>query len=91
MREKQCKVYRVSYQVLECEASNSEIRRLLEQEVDALPDNYRAVFVLRNVEDIDVAEVADILDISPENVKTRLHRAHVLLRKRLCSDGSAVS
>lgn len=67
----------------ECEASNSEVRRLLEQEVDTLPDNYRAVFVLRNVEDIDVAEVADILDISPENVKTRLHRAHVLLRKRL--------
>ncbi|MGB9067578.1 MAG: sigma-70 family RNA polymerase sigma factor [Candidatus Acidiferrales bacterium] len=50
----------------ECEASNSELRRLLEQEVHALPENYRAVFVLRNVEDIDVAEVADILDISPE-------------------------
>ena len=66
----------------ECEASNSELRRLLEQEVHALPENYRAVFVLRNVEDIDVAEVADILDISPENVKTRLHRAHLLLRKR---------
>jgi len=67
----------------EYEASSAEIRRLLEQEVDALPDNYRAVFVLHDVEDVDVAEVADILDISPENVKTRLHRAHMLLRKRL--------
>ena len=65
------------------EASNSEIRRLLEQEVDALPDNYRAIFVLRDVGGIDVAEVAEILDISSENVKTRLHRAHALLRKRL--------
>ena len=67
----------------EHEASNSEVRRLLEQEVDALPDNYRAIFVLRDVEGIDVAEVAEILDISSENVKTRLHRAHALLRKRL--------
>jgi RNA polymerase sigma-70 factor (ECF subfamily) len=67
----------------EHEASNSEIRRLLEQEVDALPDNYRAIFVLRDMEGVDVAEVAEILDISSENVKTRLHRAHALLRKRL--------
>jgi len=68
----------------EHEASNSQIRRLLEEEVDALPDNYRTIFMLRDVEDIDVAEVARILDISSENVKTRLHRAHALLRKRLC-------
>jgi len=68
----------------EHEASNSQIRRLLEEEVDALPDNYRTIFMLRDVEDIDVAEVAKILDISSENVKTRLHRAHALLRKRLC-------
>lgn len=67
----------------EHQASNSEIRRLLEQEIDALPDNYRAILVLRDMEEIDVADVAEILDISPENVKTRLHRAHALLRKRL--------
>jgi RNA polymerase sigma-70 factor, ECF subfamily len=67
----------------EYEASTAEIRRLLEQEVDALPEDYRTIFVLRDVEDIDVAEVADILEISLANVKTRLHRAHALLRKRL--------
>ena len=83
VREKQCKACIAQLPSPEHEASNSEIRRLLEQEVDALPDNYRAIFILRDVEDIDVAEVANILDISPENVKTRLHRAHVLLRKRL--------
>ena len=67
----------------EQQASNQEIRRLLEEEVDALPDNYRAVLVLRAVEEISAADVAEILKITPENVKTRLHRAHALLRKRL--------
>ena len=67
----------------EHQASNGEVRRLLEEEVDALPDNYRTVFVLRNVEEISAADVAEILNITPENVKTRLHRAHALLRKRL--------
>jgi RNA polymerase sigma-70 factor (ECF subfamily) len=67
----------------EYEASTAEIRRLLEQEVDALPEDYRTIFMLRDVEDIEVAEVADILEISQANVKTRLHRAHALLRKRL--------
>jgi RNA polymerase sigma-70 factor (ECF subfamily) len=65
----------------EQEASNSEVRRLLEREVNALPDNYRAVFVLRDVEEIDAAEVAEILSITPENVKMRLFRARVFLRK----------
>lgn len=67
----------------EHQASNLEVRRLLEEEVEALPDNYRAVFVLRNVEEMSAADVAEILNITPENVKTRLHRAHALLRKRL--------
>ena len=67
----------------EHQASNLEVKRLLEEEVDALPDNYRAVFVLRNVEEMSAADVAEILNITPENVKTRLHRANALLRKRL--------
>jgi RNA polymerase sigma-70 factor (ECF subfamily) len=67
----------------EQEASNSELRRLLERQVNALPDNYRAVFVLRDVQEIDGAEVAEILSITPENVKMRLFRARVFLRKRL--------
>jgi RNA polymerase sigma-70 factor, ECF subfamily len=67
----------------EQEASNSEARCLLEEEVNALPDNYRTVFVLRDVEEIDAAEVAEILSITPENVKMRLFRARAFLRKRL--------
>ncbi len=67
----------------EQEASNSEVQRLLEEEVNALPDNYRTVFVLRDVEEIDAAEVAEILNITPDNVKMRLFRARAFLRKRL--------
>lgn len=66
------------------EASNSEVRCLLEKEINALPDNYRSVLVLRDVEEIDAAEVAEILSITLENVKMRLFRARAFLRKRLC-------
>jgi RNA polymerase sigma-70 factor (ECF subfamily) len=65
------------------EASNSEVRCLLEEEINALPDNYRSVLVLRDVEEIDAAEVAEILSITLENVKMRLFRARAFLRKRL--------
>ena len=75
----------------ECEASNSELRRLLEQEVHALPENYRAVFVLRNVEDIDVAEVADILRYIPGKCENASSPGpSVAAQKILSSDGSAV-
>lgn len=67
----------------EHEASNSEVRCLLEQEIEALPDDYRTICILRDVEEIDSSEVAEILNITPANVKMRLHRAHALLRKRL--------
>jgi RNA polymerase sigma-70 factor (ECF subfamily) len=67
----------------EQEASNSEVRRLLEEEVEALPESYRTVFVLRDVEEINTAEVAKILNVTPENVKMRLHRARAVLRKKL--------
>ena len=65
------------------EASNSEIRQLLEQAVEKLPDSYRAVFMLREVEDMSTSEAAYALDITEENIKVRLHRARALLRKSL--------
>lgn len=67
----------------EQEASNAEVRGILEQEIEALPDTYRIVCVLRDIEEVDSAEVAAILNITPANVKMRLSRAHALLRKRL--------
>jgi RNA polymerase sigma-70 factor (ECF subfamily) len=65
------------------QASNSEIRRLLEDAVEELPDAYRTVFVLRDVEEMSTTDTADVLEITEENVKVRLHRARALLRKSL--------
>jgi RNA polymerase sigma-70 factor (ECF subfamily) len=67
----------------EQQASSSETLRLLEQAVASLPEIYRTVFVLRDVEDMDTGDTAAVLNISEENVKTRLHRARALLRKKL--------
>jgi RNA polymerase sigma-70 factor (ECF subfamily) len=67
----------------EQQASNSEMQRLLEAAIEDLPDDYRTVLVLRDIEEMDTNEAAAALDISEENVKVRLHRARVLLRKKM--------
>ena len=67
----------------EQQASNAEIRRLLEEAVEKLPDTYRTIFMLREVEEMSTTDAADVLEISEENVKVRLHRARALLRKSL--------
>lgn len=67
----------------EQQTSNSELRRLLEDAVERLPDSYRAVFMLRDVEEMSTTDAAYALEISEENVKVRLHRARALLRKGL--------
>jgi RNA polymerase sigma-70 factor (ECF subfamily) len=64
-------------------ASNSEIRSLLEESIEKLPDAYRTIFMLRDVEEMSTTEAADVLEISEDNVKVRLHRARALLRKSL--------
>ena len=63
--------------------SNTEIRSLLEKAVEKLPDAYRAVFVLRDIEEMSTIDTANALEISEENVKVRLHRARALVRKSL--------
>jgi RNA polymerase sigma-70 factor, ECF subfamily len=67
----------------EQQASNSEIRRLLEEAVEKLPEAYRAIFILRDVEDMSTSDAAHALEITEENVKVRLYRARALLRKSL--------
>lgn len=67
----------------EQQASNSELAHLLEGAVLSLPDSYRSVFMMRDVEEMSTAETATALDLTEENVKVRLHRAHALLRKDL--------
>jgi RNA polymerase sigma-70 factor (ECF subfamily) len=67
----------------ERQASNSELRKLLEDAVEHLPDAYRTVFMLRDVEEMSTTDAACALEISEENVKVRLHRARALLRKSI--------
>ena len=61
----------------------AEIRRLLERAVDSLPEPFRIVFVMRDVEEMNTEETALLLGLRPETVKTRLHRARRLLRGAL--------
>ena len=67
----------------ESETASGELSRLLEQAIENLPGNYRAVVMMRDVEEMSTSETAECLSITEENVKIRLHRAHGLLRKDL--------
>jgi RNA polymerase sigma-70 factor (ECF subfamily) len=67
----------------EAAAAQAEVRRLLEHAVDQLPEHFRVVFMLRDIEEMSVEETASHLGLRPETVKTRLHRARRLLRQSL--------
>ncbi|HEX5107381.1 MAG TPA: RNA polymerase sigma factor [Vicinamibacterales bacterium] len=60
-----------------------ELSRVLEDAVDALPDTYRTVFMLRDVEGLSTSETGASLGIGDEAVKTRLHRARALIRREV--------
>jgi RNA polymerase sigma-70 factor (ECF subfamily) len=60
-----------------------ELREALRAAVAELPDIYREVFVLRDVEEQNIEETARALGINPGAVKVRLHRARIMLQKRL--------
>ncbi len=62
---------------------NEEVRAQMDAAVAALPESLRAVFVLRDIEGLSAQETADVLRISVPNVKTRLHRARLMLRESL--------
>jgi len=64
-------------------ASQHEICRLLEKEIDLLPEEFRTVLVARIIEGLSIEETADLYGIRPETVKTRLHRARKLLKSSL--------
>lgn len=67
----------------ERQAHSAQLRQLLEAAIDALPERYRSVFVLRDAEGLPTLEAAECLEISEEAVRTRLHRARALLRRHL--------
>ncbi|HZY32603.1 MAG TPA: RNA polymerase sigma factor [Rhodanobacter sp.] len=64
-------------------AARAQIRHLLEHAIDELPESFRTVYMMREVEECSVEETASLLAIKPETVKTRLHRARRLLRTSL--------
>ena len=67
----------------EAEAMRRQMRELLERAIRELPDAFRTVFVLREVEGLSVEETAEVLGIPPETVKTRLFRARGRLQRAL--------
>jgi RNA polymerase sigma-70 factor (ECF subfamily) len=64
-------------------AEQQELRKLVMRSIHSLPEGHRNVLLLRDIEDLDTAEVAELLQISPGAVKTRLHRARQALRELL--------
>jgi RNA polymerase sigma-70 factor (ECF subfamily) len=70
----------------ERQSARREVARLLEQAIDALPERFRVVYVLRDVQGMSTQETAESLELEVNTVKTRLHRAHSMLRDRLCQD-----
>jgi RNA polymerase sigma-70 factor, ECF subfamily len=64
-------------------ALQSEMRELLEKAIRELPEVYRSVILLRDMEELSTQETAQILDVSDDVVKTRLHRARLAIRRRL--------
>jgi len=67
----------------EDQAIRREMRGILEAAVDTIPEIYRAVFLLREVEALSTSETAECLGISEDTVKTRLHRARAMLRQEM--------
>lgn len=64
-------------------AQQAELRELVLEKIQALPEGYRNVLMLRDIEDLDTEETAEAMGISPGAVKTRLHRARQALRELL--------
>lgn len=64
-------------------ARQTELRIMLRAAIDELPDDYRAIVLLRDVEGLAPGDIAAILDLTVDNVTTRVHRARLFLRKRL--------
>lgn len=62
---------------------NKELRDRVQGAIDRLPEQYRAVFVLRDVDGLTNQEVSEILDLSIPAVKSRLHRSRLMLRRKL--------
>jgi RNA polymerase sigma-70 factor (ECF subfamily) len=75
----------------EQEVMTNTIKIVIEAAVEKLPETYRSVFMMREVEGMSTAETADCLDLTEESVKVRLHRARSLLRKHIYAQTGAAT
>jgi RNA polymerase sigma-70 factor (ECF subfamily) len=66
--------------------AREQLRLMIEQAVSRLPQAFRSVFVLREVEGLSIEETAEALAITPATVKTRLHRARLRLQQALAPE-----
>ncbi len=64
-------------------AMQTEMREVLRRAIGELPEMYRSVILLRDLEELSTLDTAQILDVSEDTVKTRLHRARLALRQKL--------
>jgi RNA polymerase sigma factor (sigma-70 family) len=64
-------------------AIQKEVKQVLEKAIDSIPEKYRIIYVLREMEEMSVSEITQCLDLSESNVKVRLHRAKSMLKERL--------
>ena len=62
---------------------NSELKNILQDAIGKLPEKYRIVFIMREIEDMSVAETQECLDLTEANVKVRLNRAKAMLRNAM--------
>jgi RNA polymerase sigma-70 factor (ECF subfamily) len=69
---------------------SENLKRALESAISQLSAKYRVVFILREIEQVSVADTATMLGISEENVKIRLHRAKNMLKEMLTSEVNAI-
>jgi len=61
----------------------AELRRVLDEAIAELPETYRSVVLLRDVEELSTGDAAQILDVNVDVIKTRLHRARLAIRQKL--------
>ena len=64
----------------DAELARKQVRDLLEKAIDELPEPFRLVFILRDIEEMSTQDTASQLSLKPDTVKTRLHRARRLIR-----------
>jgi RNA polymerase sigma factor (sigma-70 family) len=67
----------------ETKTLNKELKQVLEQKIEALPEKYKLVFLMREVEQMSIEETSQVLELSIANVKIRLNRAKAMLRESL--------